>query len=70
MTTGSTQAAIEATDETPALDGLKVLVADRFEEAGLEQLRSRCDDGRGMDFRGVCPIYGLAGHSGDYWQDA
>ena len=41
MTTGSTQAAIEATDETPALDGLKVLVADRFEEAGLEQLRSR-----------------------------
>ena len=40
MATGSTQAALEAANETPALDGLKVLVADKFEEAGLKQLRS------------------------------
>ena len=28
------------TSETPVLDGLKVLVADKFEQTGLEQLRS------------------------------
>ncbi len=47
MTTGSTQADIEATDKTSVLDGLKVLVADKFEQAGLEQLRSR---GRRVQF--------------------
>ncbi len=47
MTTGSTQAEIEAETETPADEGLRVLVADKFEPAGLEQLRSR---GRRVQF--------------------
>ncbi len=40
MPTGSTQAEIRASKETSARDGLRVLVADKFEQAGLEQLRS------------------------------
>jgi D-3-phosphoglycerate dehydrogenase len=40
MTTGSTQAAIEAQNPTPTPAGLKVLVADKFESAGLEQLQT------------------------------
>ena len=47
MTTGSPQAEIEAKNETPAHDGLNVLVADKFEQAGLKKLRER---GRRVQF--------------------
>ena len=40
MPTGSSQAAIEASNDTSEPNGLKVLVADKFEQAGLEQLRT------------------------------